>query len=234
MIYTKSKRQSRSPCFDFDLSPANHRPMFTTITQFLDWFGICVFAVSGALVASRKQMDIIGFAVLGTVTGIGGGTVRDILMGALPVFWVQKPAYLLTCIGVSCLMFFVAHLVFAQRHIMLWCDAIGLAVFSVTGAQMALNQGVGAVPAVAMGLASATFGGVIRDLLGGEIPFILHREIYVSASLLGATVLVACEYLGLFQNAAIILGFAAAFTLRGLAIMFDLSLPVFSRVLDDE
>lgn len=203
--------------------------MLDSITQILDWFGICVFALSGALVASRKRMDIVGFALLGCVTGIGGGTLRDVMLGSLPVFWVQKPAYLLTCIAVSCLAFFVAHLLESRLRLLLWSDAIGLALFSVTGAEVAQSLTGDTAIAVAMGVATATMGGVIRDILGGEIPVILRREIYVTAALLGALVFVLGQKAGLPKDAALVAGFMAAFVLRAAAIRFELSLPVFDR-----
>ena len=201
--------------------------MLDSIAQFLDWFGLCVFALTGALVASRKQMDIVGFALLGSVTGIGGGTIRDVLMGALPVFWVQKPAYLLTCVLVSCGAFFIAHLVQSRQRLLIWADAVGLALFSVTGADIAQNQGAGSVIAIALGVATATFGGIIRDILGGDVPVILRREIYVTAALLGSSVFAMCLQLGLAKNLSLVAGFMAAFALRAAAISFDLSLPIF-------
>jgi uncharacterized membrane protein YeiH len=201
--------------------------MFDSIAQILDWFGVCVFALTGALVASRKQMDIVGFALLGSVTGIGGGTVRDILLGALPVFWVQTPAYLLTCVVVSCAAFFVTHLVQSRQRLLLWCDAVGLALFSVTGAEIAQDLGAGTTVTIAMGIATATFGGIIRDILGGDVPVILRREIYVTAALLGSSVFAVCLQLGLAKNLSLAAGFLAALALRAAAIRFDLSLPIF-------
>jgi uncharacterized membrane protein YeiH len=157
--------------------------MLSTATAVLDWFGVIVFAVTGALVASRKQMDVVGFALLGTVTGIGGGTLRDIFLGELPVFWVREPAYLVTCVLVSCLVFFTAHIPQSRYKVLLWLDAFGLALFAVTGAEKALLAGAGPVVATAMGVTTATFGGIVRDVLGGESPVILTREIYISAAL---------------------------------------------------
>jgi len=207
--------------------------MLNTISQLLDWFGICVFALSGALVASRKQMDIVGFALLGCVTGIGGGTVRDVLLGSLPVFWIHKPAYLITCVAVSCAAFFVVHLVYSRLRFLLWCDAIGLALFSVTGTQLALASGVSNTIAIAMGVVTATFGGVIRDILGGEIPIILRREIYVTAAFVGACTFVLAHSWGMTPDVSVVAGFISAFALRSAAIAFDLSLPVFSTAIDN-
>src|SRR5512138_269395 len=112
--------------------------MFQTATMALDWLGIIAFAITGALVASRKQMDVVGFAILGTVTGLGGGTVRDLLLD-LPVFWVREPAYLLTCVSVSVLVFFAAHIPQSRYKYLLWLDAVGLALFAVVGTEKALE-----------------------------------------------------------------------------------------------
>ena len=208
--------------------------MLDSIAQFLDWFGICVFALSGALVASRKQMDIVGFSLLGCATGIGGGTVRDVVLGLQPVFWVQKPAYLLTCVFVASAAFFAVHLVQSRMRFVVWSDAVGLALFSVTGAEITLSSGAGPTIAIAMGVATATLGGIIRDVLGGEVPIILRREIYATAALLGASVFVGGLQLGVDKDMALVAGFLAAFALRSAAIIRDLSLPVFNRANDHD
>ncbi len=199
--------------------------MLQTLIVILDWFGLCVFAVSGALVASRKEMDIVGFALLGSVTGIGGGTIRDVLLGIEPVFWVKQPAYLVTCVVVAVATFFVAHIPQSRERLLLWFDAAGLSLFCVTGADTALATGAGPTIAVAMGVATATFGGIIRDILGGESPIILKQEIYITAALLGSTVFVGLSAWGLPQDAAAVAGFFAAFLLRAAALTWNLSLP---------
>lgn len=191
----------------------------------LDWFGIVVFAITGALVASRKEMDVFGFALLATVTGVGGGTVRDVLLGRLPVFWVKEPAYILVCVIVAVILFFTAHLPESRYRLLLWLDAIGLAVFAAVGAERTLDMGTGPVIAVVMGVVTATFGGIIRDVLGGEVPLILRKEIYVTAALAGALVLVATVGAGLARPQALLAAFAAAFVVRGLALWFGWSLP---------
>jgi uncharacterized membrane protein YeiH len=201
--------------------------MLDSIAQILDWFGICIFALSGVLAASHKKMDIVGFALLGCVTGIGGGSLRDVLLGSLPVFWVQKPAYLLTCVLVASAAFFVVHLIHSRMRLLLWCDAVGLALFSVTGAEIAMSHGVGTSISIGMGVATATMDGVIRDILCGEIPIILRREIYVTAALLGASVFVFGQQFGFSKDVSLVTGFVAAFLLRAAAIWYDLSLPVF-------
>jgi len=196
-----------------------------SMTVALDWLGILVFATTGALVASRKEMDVVGFALLATVTGIGGGTLRDLLLGLTPVFWVANPAYLIVCLCVAVLLFFTAHIPASRLRLLLWLDGIGLAVFAVIGAERALGAGVSPVVAVAMGTITATFGGIIRDILGGEAPVILSREIYVTAAVLAAAVFVLCISLGLPRDISIASGFAVGVLVRGAALIWGWTLP---------
>ncbi|ESR25982.1 trimeric intracellular cation channel family protein [Lutibaculum baratangense] len=199
--------------------------MFDTLAAMLDWFGIVVFTVTGALVASRKQMDAVGFVLLGTVTGIGGGSVRDMLLGRLPVFWVAEPAYLLTCVCVAFAAFFLAHIPASRYRALLWLDAVGMALFAVAGAERALLSGTAPSVAVAMGVITATFGGMIRDVLGGETPVILRREIYATAALVGAALFVLLSLAGASREAGLTAGFLAALAIRFAAIRWDWSLP---------
>ncbi|MFF8802014.1 MULTISPECIES: trimeric intracellular cation channel family protein [unclassified Methylobacterium] len=198
--------------------------MFETATATLDWLGVIVFTVTGALVASRKEMDFVGFAVLGTATGIGGGTIRDLLLGA-PVFWTREPSYLLACLFVSCLVFFAAHIPQSRYRFLIWLDALGLALFAVAGAERALQAGASATVAVVMGVVTATFGGVVRDLLGGESPVILSREIYASAAGAGAGSFVALTALGAERDLALGLGFLVCLAVRAASLRFGWALP---------
>jgi len=199
--------------------------LFDTAAAALDWLGVIVFAISGALVASRKQMDVVGFALLGTVTGIGGGTLRDLLLGQRPVFWVLEPAYLIVCVIVSCAVFVMAHIPQSRYRVLLWFDALGLALFAVTGAERASLAGSGPVVAVAMGVITATFGGVIRDVLGNESPVVLSREIYVTAALTGAGVFVVLSAFGLARESALVAGLLGGLVVRGMALRRGWSLP---------
>jgi uncharacterized membrane protein YeiH len=199
--------------------------VLSTAITILDWFGVIVFTISGALVASRKRMDLAGFALLGTVTGIGGGTLRDVFLGLAPVFWVREPAYLVTCVLVSCLVFFTANFPESRYRALLWLDAIGLASFAVTGGATALRAGAGPIAAVAMGLITATFGGILRDVLGGESPIILRREIYVSAAFVAVSTYVCMSALGISHDVALVSGFTVGLLLRGAALYWDWSLP---------
>jgi uncharacterized membrane protein YeiH len=200
-------------------------PTIEGLAAVLDWLGIVVFATSGALAASRKQMDVVGFALLAAATGIGGGTLRDMMLGALPVFWVTRPAYLVVCVVVACVLFFTAHIPQSRMQWLLWLDAVGLALFAVTGAGKALAMGAGPVIAITMGVVTATFGGIIRDVIAGETPVILSREIYVSAALLGALVFVAATASSMPRPTAMVAGFLAGFALRACALHWGWSLP---------
>jgi uncharacterized membrane protein YeiH len=193
--------------------------MFETAAGTLDCLGVTVFTVTGALVAARKEMHLVGFAVVGTAAGIGGGTIRDLLLG-LPVFWSREPAYLLACLLVSALMYFAANVPHFRFRCFLWADAFGLALFAVTGAERARQVGASAVVAAFVGVVTATFGGIIRDLLGGEKPVLLSREFYVLAALSGATAFIALTALGASRELAIGLGFLAGFTVRAAALRF--------------
>ena len=195
--------------------------------------GIAVFALSGALMAARKGMDPFGFALLATLTGVGGGTIRDLLIGTRPVFWVGDPTDVLVCLIVAELVFALGPRRVAmieggrQGRLLLWADALGLALFAVTGTGKALAAGVPLLSAVALGTTTATFGGIIRDIFAGTTPLVLRQEIYVTAAALGAAVMVALLATGLDAFLCAAAGFAAAFTLRALAILRGWSLPAF-------
>lgn len=198
---------------------------FSSFISVLDAIAVGVFAVTGALVASRKEMDIFGFALLGTVTGMGGGTVRDLLLGNLPVFWVKNPTYAAIALTVSTIVYFTAHIPESRYRLLLWLDAVGLSLVCVIGADKGLVAGVGGFIAIVMGVITAVFGGIIRDMLGGESPVILRREIYVIPAMLGAMAFVAIKSLGATYPIAAMSGFALCFTVRGLALYYRWSLP---------
>lgn len=196
-----------------------------TILTFLDYTGVAVFAATGALAASRKQLDIIGFLFFACATGVGGGTLRDLILGLTPVFWVREHLYLLICVAVAVLIFFTAHRLESRYRWLLWLDAAGLAVFSVMGAVIGLSATGSPVVAVVTGVLTATFGGVLRDLVSGEPTVLMRREIYVTAALLGALVFVLAVRIGLSGPLASVPAFLAAFVLRGGAIRYGWTLP---------
>jgi uncharacterized membrane protein YeiH len=198
----------------------------TNIQMAVDLMAAAVFAITGALVASRKQMDIVGFLWLGVVTGVGGGTVRDLLIGA-PVFWVRDPTPVMSCIAASLAVYFTAHYLSSRYRAILWLDAIGMGLVTVAGAAKSLDAGTGALVATVMGVFTATVGGIIRDVLGQEPSIMLRREIYVTASLVGAVAFVAASKLGLDRLTAGLIGGSIVFIVRGLAITRGWSLPTY-------
>ena len=159
------------------------------------------------------------------MTGVGGGTIRDLLLGTAPVFWVKNPVYAAIALTVSAIVFFAAHIPESRYRLILWLDAVGLALVCVVGADRGLAAGAGAFIAVVMGVITAVFGGIIRDVLGGESPVILRREIYVIPALLGAIAFVAMVHAGAGYPLAATAGFAICFTVRGLALYYGWSLP---------
>lgn len=198
--------------------------MISDLLAIASWVGLVAFAISGALVASRKGMDIVAFVFFGTVTAIGGGTFRDLVLGLSPVFWVREPAYLVVCAAASVATFFIAPALDARLRLLLWFDAIGMAVFCVMGADAAAQHGF--VVAVTCGVITAVVGGFIRDMMGAEAPAIMRGEIYASAAFLGASIfMLARDFLP--RDLAIVAGIAAAFALRGLALHLGWTLPVF-------
>jgi uncharacterized membrane protein YeiH len=211
--------------------------MELTLGAFAEAVGVGVFALTGALVAARKGMDPFGFVLLATVTGIGGGSVRDVLLG-LPAFWIANPRDVVICIGVGVATYGLGSRVpglmaaVRPKRLLLWADALGLAIFCVTGAAKALATGAPPVTAIVMGTLTASFGGIIRDILAGDVPLVLHREIYVTAGFLGAAVFVAARAGDLPPDLAGLLGITSAFILRGLALSRDWSLPAFRPKMD--
>jgi uncharacterized membrane protein YeiH len=199
--------------------------MFENGIIILDWLGVIVFAMTGALVASRNQMDAVGFVLLGTVTGVGGGTIRDLLLDIHPIVWVEQPGYILLCVAVSLIAFFTAHLVQSRHSWILWLDAIGLALFAAMGAERAISAGAYPVVAIVMGIITACFGGIVRDILGQERSIIFSYEIYVTAALAAATAYVCAHGLGAPRELALSAGIILGFTLRSGALVFGWSLP---------
>lgn len=202
--------------------------MTLSLVYWLDFFGTVVFALSGALMAGRYKLDPFGVAVLATVTAIGGGTIRDIVLGAYPVFWVARPEYLvITCITAVVTILFIRKPKRVPHRFLLLADAFGLALFAVIGAQKALALGSPIIIAVVMGTLTGVAGGVIRDLLCSEIPLILRKEIYATAAILGSTMFALLSYWQLPEHHAMIIAIISALTLRLAAIYWRVSLPAF-------
>lgn len=199
--------------------------MSTTTAVLLDWIalaGVGLGAVTGVLDAGRKRMDIVGASAVGLATAAGGGTVRDLLIGR-PVFWVTDQTYLLTALGAAMLTFLLVRAIRLPARLFLVPDALCLALFSVSGTQIAIELGLPWLVASIMGVITGTVGGVIRDVLCNDIPLIfLPGEFYAVAAFAGAITVEAASYLGAGPHGAAMLGFAAAAGLRLAAMAFKL------------
>lgn len=198
----------------------------------LDLFGIAVFAISGALMAARNGQTLVTFAFFALVTGVGGGTVRDLLIDA-PVFWVQDSRVPALCLGIA-LLVWVTPVRWWKAGAVDWFDAIGLAAYSVFGAAKALQLGIDPVPAAIMGIITASVGGVIRDLVAGEPSIIVKPELYVTAGALSAFAFVGLAQTGMSGIIAALIAFVAGFALRALAIVKGLSLPTYRGAEESE
>lgn len=195
----------------------------------LDLFGIAVFACSGALAAGQKRMDLFGVLVLAFVTAVGGGTLRDLVIGVTPVFWVRDPVYVWVAIGAGALTFVAAHLRRISSDILIVADALGLAVFTVLGTRVGVDQiGPGAISAIT-GVMSGVAGGIIRDVLANRVPLIFRQEIYASAALLGAVILQLLDYWGVASPMPALIAGTVVLVLRLAAVKWHLRLPVFPR-----
>jgi uncharacterized membrane protein YeiH len=190
----------------------------------LDLLGIALFAATGALSASRKQLDIIGFLFLATITGIGGGTARDLILG-VPVFWVEQPLYILICAATAIGVFFTAHLLESRYRLLLWLDAVALAAYGVFGAYKGLLVTGSPVVAVVMGMLTGTLGGILRDVLAGEPSVLMRKEIYITAAMAGGLCYVGASLAGLALPLAAGAGFAVALGIRSGALGFGWSVP---------
>jgi uncharacterized membrane protein YeiH len=198
------------------------------LVHFFDIVAAVVFAVSGSLVASRKGLDVMGFMWLAVITGVGGGTVRDLILD-VPVFWVQDPAYVSACLVTAVVTHFVTPRLESRFRTLQWFDAFGLALVTVAGTVKAVDLGAPALVAIAMGAVTGCVGGIIRDTLGHVPSVLLGHEIYVTASVLGACTYVALHQLGIGREASMVTAFLVTFGVRSLAITLGWSLPVFRK-----
>jgi uncharacterized membrane protein YeiH len=194
------------------------------VLYWLDLFGVFVFALSGALAADRRGMDLFGFVFIALLPAIGGGTVRDILIGA-PVFWIQNSVYLWLILSAALLTFAAAPVISRAGRLLIWADAIGLSVFCATGASKALGAGTPASVAVAMGVVTAVLGGIVRDVVCNEVPLVLRQDIYATAAFSGAVSFVGLTLAGAAPDLALWGGIGVCFAVRASAIVWGWSLP---------
>jgi uncharacterized membrane protein YeiH len=200
--------------------------MQITLLSVLDYAGVATFAASGALMAAEKRQDVLTFLFFAAITGVGGGTLRDLLIGA-KVFWVADPGYVIVCSAVAVLIWLTRGRGIPSQTL-LWLDAVGLCVYAVVGAAKAEALGIAPPVCVVMGVLTATFGGIIRDVLANEPSILLRREIYISAAIVSATVFVVLRVLDVESIWASVAAVPLGFAVRAGAIVWGWSLPPFT------
>ncbi|MEZ6029960.1 MAG: trimeric intracellular cation channel family protein [Hyphomonadaceae bacterium] len=191
----------------------------------LDYAGVAMFAASGALMAATKRQDVLTFVFFAAITGVGGGTLRDLLIDA-PVFWVMDAGYVVVCAVVAILIYLTRGRG-VHEQTLLWLDALGLCIYACVGAAKALAMGVDPVICVVMGALTACFGGIIRDVLAGEPSILLRRELYISAALVSASVFIVLRTLNMDWTWASGVAVALGFVVRAGAIVWKWHLPAF-------
>jgi uncharacterized membrane protein YeiH len=192
----------------------------------IDLSGVAVFAISGVLAAGRKGLDVLGVAVVAIVTAIGGGTLRDLLLDRHPTFWIADPTYLLVALGAIALTLVYVRFWLAPRRALLIADALGLAFFTISGVQITVQAGHPALIALLMGTITGVAGGMLRDILTGEIPLILRPgRLYATAAIAGATTYLLLGKTSVPSGAAALAGMAVTASLRLVAIAYGLTLP---------
>ena len=199
-----------------------------TALQLMDFFGVAVFAVSGVLAAGRKHLDWFGVLVIATVTAIGGGTLRDLLIDRNPVFWMANTGYLWAIFAATLLTLLVVRFREIPLRALLVADALGLALFTISGARIAESAGFGGIVVVILGTMTGVAGGVFRDILLAEIPLLLRDgEIYATAAIAGIVVYLVLQAAGFDRLTAGYAGMAAIVVIRFAAIFFSLRMPAF-------
>lgn len=194
----------------------------------LDYLSALVFALTGALVASRRQLDLTGFIFMAAMTAVGGGTLRDLVLGRDPVFWVQRPGMIITAAFAAFVVFWTAHRLESRYNWLLWLDALALAIAVPAGVGVAMTEGFGPVIVIIAGVLTGCFGGLMRDVVGNEVPLILKQgELYLTAAFGGALAAVAIAWLGMPRSAALIGCGVVTFLLRAGSMRWGWALPVY-------
>lgn len=197
------------------------------IFDLLDLLGVTVFAVSGALAAGRRRLDLLGVIVIAALTAVGGGTLRDLLLDRHPIFWIADPTYVVVICAAALLTVLYVRVLPPPGQALLIADALGLALFAMSGAQVAEAAELSPIIVVLMGTMTGVAGGVLRDIVTGEVPLILRRDIYATAAIAGIVVYLVLESVGTGRGAAFVVGMAVVAALRLMAILWGWQLPIF-------
>ena len=199
-----------------------------TLLQGLDYTAVFIFGLTGALAASRAQLDIVGFLFVACLTAVGGGTVRDVVLNRDPVFWVADPGMILSACIAALVVFLTAHLLESRLRALEWLDALALAVAVPAGVGAALDMGQSWPIVLIMGMITATLGGLARDVVCNEMPLVLKKgELYATAALAGAGAALLALSLGATQPLALLACALTTFTLRAGSMVFGWHLPVY-------
>ena len=201
-----------------------------SLLALLDYSSVFIFALTGALVASRAQLDLVGFAFLAALTGIGGGTVRDVLLDRNPIFWIEQPAYLAITTLAALFVFFTAHLVESRYQLLIWLDALALGIAVAAGVGVALALDQPAIITVLMGIVTGCLGGLMRDVVCNEVPLVLKQgELYVSAAFIGASSAVLASSMGMQTFGVLSAAIAVTVILRAGSLAFGWRLPIYKH-----
>ena len=199
-----------------------------TLLVLLDYAAVAVFALTGALVASRAQLDIVGFVFVACLTAVGGGTIRDVVLNRDTVFWVAEPSFVLLASAAAVFVFVTAHLLESRLRAIEWLDACALAVAVPAGTGVALSLGHDPVVVLIMGVSTGCFGGLMRDVVCNEVPLVLKQgELYVTAAFSGAAAALIALWAGLDTAPALLACAAVTFALRAGSLGFGWRLPVY-------
>ena len=193
----------------------------------LDLLGVGLFAVSGALAGSHRGLDLFGIAVIAAVTGMGGGTLRDVMLGRFPILWVRDPTYLYVILGAACVAVVGQSVLPNLETAFLVADALGLGLFALSGAQ-SVEKDHAWIIVIVMGTMSGVAGGVIRDVLSGVAPLLLRRDVYATAAIGGICLYLILQRLRVPRTVAFIIGIVTVVVIRLLALAFHWQLPVFA------
>ena len=199
-----------------------------SMVALLDYGSVLIFAITGALVASRAQLDLVGFAFIASLTALGGGTIRDLLLDRNPIFWIANPTYLAVAAGAALITFFTAHLLESRLRALIWLDSFALAIAVAAGAGVAMALEQAAVIVILMGMITGCMGGLMRDVVVGEVPLILKQgELYVTAAFAGAATAVLARYYLVDTPLALLACAIVAWVLRAGSLWFGWHLPVY-------
>lgn len=199
-----------------------------TLVTLLDYSSVLVFAVTGALVASRAQLDLVGFAFIASITALGGGTIRDLLLDRNPIFWIANPTYLGLATGAALIIFFTAHIFESRLRTLIWLDSFALAFAVAAGAGVALGLDHSPTIVILMGMITGCMGGLLRDVVVGEVPLVLKQgELYVTAAFVGAATASLAKFYLLDTPLALLACAAVTWVLRAGSLTFGWHLPVY-------